>query len=147
LRVVQVDLFSDLLREYAAEMEEAPARILAAQVVNFLKGEDIAEVAHASAEPLRSQIGAVLPQVSERATKKMRADRQTREIVVATLRMMSVLGFSNQGKAWFSNPAQKRIEQLLAEYGPEFPQEITPAKYEQLTATYHAAKRDLWAAG
>ena len=37
LRLIQVDLYSDLRHEYAAEMEKEPASILAAQVVNFLK--------------------------------------------------------------------------------------------------------------
>src|SRR5271157_1133680 len=35
-----------------------------------------------------------------------------------------------------------RIEKLLVEYGPEFPEEINPAAYEQLSAKYHAVKRN-----
>jgi hypothetical protein len=38
-----------------------------------------------------------------------------------------------------------RIERLLVEYGPEFPEEITPEAYVQLTAAYHAVKRTAWA--
>jgi hypothetical protein len=76
----------------------------------------------------------------------MRADRQTREIIVATLRMTTVLNFGKYGRAWFQNPAKMRIERLLVEYGPEFPEEITPEAYVQLTAAYHAVKRTGWAA-
>ena len=76
----------------------------------------------------------------------MRADQQTREIIVATLRMTTVLNFGKYGRAWFQNPAKMRIEQLLVEYGPEFPEEITPEAYAQLTAKYHAVKRTAWAA-
>ena len=77
----------------------------------------------------------------------MQVDRQTREIIVATLRMTSVLMFWKYGKVWLQSPEQMRIRQLLVEYGPEFPEEITPAAYEQLTARYHAVKRAAWAAG
>ncbi len=76
----------------------------------------------------------------------MQADRQTREIIVATLRMTSVLMFGKYERAWLQSPAKMRIEQLLVEYGPEFPEEITPVAYEQLSARYHAIKRIAWAA-
>ena len=71
----------------------------------------------------------------------MQADRQTREIIVATLRMTNVLNFWRYGTAWLQDPAKMRIERLLVEYGPEFPEEITPEAYAQLTAAYHAVKR------
>jgi hypothetical protein len=146
LRAIQVDLFADLSSIYSSQMEGEAAKTLAAQVVNFLKGEDIDEIARVSDEPLRSRIMAVLPQVRQRAVECMRADRQTREIIVATLRMTTVLNFGKYGRAWFQDPAKMRIERLLAEYGPEFPEEISPEAYEQLAARYHAARRMTWAA-
>jgi hypothetical protein len=76
----------------------------------------------------------------------MQADRQTREIIVATPRMTTVLNFGKYGIAWFQDAAKMRIEQPLVEYGPEFPEEITLAAYEQLSARYHAVKRTAWAA-
>jgi len=127
-------------------MDREAARTLAAQVVNFIMGEDIDEIARVSDEPLRSRIMAILPQVRQRAAECMQADRQTREIIVATLRMTTVLNFGKYGRAWFQNPAKMRIERLLVEYGPEFPEEITPEAYAQLTAKYHAVKRTAWAA-
>jgi hypothetical protein len=127
-------------------MDGEVAGALAAQVVNFLKGEDIDEIARVSGEPLRSRIMAVLPQVRQRAAEYMQADRQTREIIVATLRMNSVLNFGKYGEEWLQSPAKMRIERLLVEYGPEFPEEITPAAYIQLFAAYHAVKRTAWAA-
>ena len=75
----------------------------------------------------------------------MQADRQTREIIVATLRMTTVLNFEKYGRAWFQNPEKMRIERLLVEYGPEFSEEITPEAYAQLPATYHVVKRTAWA--
>ena len=124
-------------------MDSDAAKTLAAQVANFLKGEGIEErhiIARVD-EPLRSRIMAILPQVSQRAAEYMQADRQTREIIVATLRMTSVLNFGEYGEAWLQDPAKIRIERLLVEYGPEFPDEITPAAYAQMFAAYHAVKR------
>jgi hypothetical protein len=146
LRALKVDLFADLSNIYSSQMDHEVAKTLAAQVVNFLMGGDINEIARVSDEPLRSRIMAILPQVRQRAAEYMQADRQIREIIVATHRMTSVLNFAKYGTAWLQNPEKMRIEQLLVEYGPEFPEEITPAAYMQLFATYHAVKRTTWAA-
>jgi hypothetical protein len=148
LRALQGDLFADLSNIYSSQMDVEVARTLAAQVVNFLKGEDIDEhhiIAHFE-EPLRSRIMAILPQVRQRAAEYMQADRQTREIIVATLRMTTVQNFWKYGEGWVQDPAQMRIERLLVQYGPEFPKEITPAAYAQMFAAYHAVKRTAWAA-
>ena len=146
LLVIQTDLYADLRNIYSSQMDREAAGTLAAQVVNFLMGKDIDEIARVSDEPLRSRIMAILPQVRQRAAECMQADRQTREIIVATLRMTSVLNFGKYGRAWFQSPAKMRIEHLLVEYGPEFPEEIAPEAYEQLAARYHAVKRTAWAA-
>ena len=146
LRLIQVDLYSELSNIYSSQMDVETANTLAAQVVNFLKGEDIEEIARAKNEPLRSWIMAILPEVRQRAAECMQADRQTREIIVATLRMTNVVNFWTYGEAWLQNPAKMRIQQLLVEYGPEFPEEISPEAYEQMTAKYHAVKRTAWAA-
>lgn len=146
LRLMKVDLANDICNIYSSQMDHKEARTLAAQVVNFLMGEDIDEIARVSDEPLRSRIMAILPQVRQRAAEYMQADRQTREIIVATHRMTSVLNFGKYGTAWLQDPAKMRIERLLVEYGPEFPEEITPAAYIQLFAAYHAVKHTAWAA-
>ena len=143
---VRVDLAEDLCNIYSSQMDREAARTLTAQVVNFLMGEDIDEIARVSDEPLRSRIMAILPRVRQRAAECMQADRQTREIIVVTLRMTTVLNFGKYGRAWFQNPAKMRIERLLVEYGPEFPEEINPAAYEQLATRYHEVKRTAWAA-
>jgi hypothetical protein len=146
LRLLQVDLFADLENIYSSQMDGHAAGTLAAQVVNFLKGEDIDEIARVSDEPLRSRIMAILPQVRQRAAEYMQADGRTREIIVATLRMKSVLNFGKYGEAWLESSEKTRIERVLVEYGPEFPEEIKPAAYMKLFSAYHEAKRTAWAA-
>ena len=61
LRAIQVDLFADLRNIYSSQMDGEAARTLAAQVVNFLKGEDIDEIARVSDEPLRSGLWPYCP--------------------------------------------------------------------------------------
>ena len=148
LRLLKVDLCVDLESIYSSQMERETARTLAAQVANFLTGEDMDEhhIIARFDEPLRSRIMAILPQVRQRAAEYMQVDRQTREIIVATLRMTTFLNFWKYGEAWFQNPAKMRIERLLVEYGPEFPEEITPVAYTQLFSAYHEVKRKAWAA-
>lgn len=146
LRLLKIDLCEDLSNIYSSKMEYEAARTLAAQVVNFLMGEDIDEIARISDEPLRSQIMVILPQIRQRTVEYMEADRQTREVIVATHRMTAVLNFGKYGTAWLEDPAKIRIERLLVEFGPEFPEEITPAAYVQLFSAYHAVKRTAWAA-
>jgi hypothetical protein len=144
IRAMKVDLCADLNNIYSSQMENKLARTLAAQVVNFLMGEDIDGIARDSDEPLRSWIMVVLPQVRQRAAEYMQADRQTREIIVATHRMSSVVNFGKYEIAWLQSPEKMRIERLLVEYGPEFPEEITPAAYAQLFDTYHSVKSIAW---
>ena len=146
LRLLRVDLFEDLSNIYSSQMEYEAANTLAAQVANFLMGGDIDEIARVSEEPLRSRIIAILPQVRQKAAEYMKADRQTREIIVATHRMTAVLNFGKYGTAWLEDPAKIRIERLLVEFGPEFPEEIAPAAYMQLFSAYHEVKRTVWAA-
>jgi hypothetical protein len=119
LRLLKVDLCVDLESIYSSQMERETARTLAAQVVNFLMGEDIDEhhIIARFDEPLRSRIMAILPQVRQRTAEYMQADRQTREIIVATHRMTAVLNFGKYGTAWLEDPEKIRIEQLLVEYG------------------------------
>jgi len=142
LRLLRVDLCVDLENIYSSQMERETARTLTAQVVNFLVGEDIDEhhIIARFDEPLRSRIMAILPQVRQRAAEYMQADRQTREVIVATLRMATFLNFWKYGEAWFQDPAKMRLERLLVEYGAEFPEEITPLAYAQMFSAYHAAK-------
>jgi len=148
VRLLRLDLFADLEQLYSSQMEGETARTLAAQVANFLMGEDIDEhhIIARFDEPLRSRIMAISPQVRQRAAEYMQADRQTRGIIVATLRMTTFLNFWKSGESWFENPEKMRIERLLVEYGTEFPEEITPVAYAQMFSAYHEVKRTAWAA-
>jgi hypothetical protein len=82
LREIQVSLYMRLRSQYSATMAEEPAGLLAAQVVNYLKGEDIAAVIENSAEPLKTQIGRIKDHIPESAAKAMAESRSTREVVV-----------------------------------------------------------------
>ena len=106
LRLTQVALCDELRDIYSSQMDGEVASTLAAQIVNFLKGVDIDEIARVKDEPLRSRIMAILPQVRQRAAECMQADRQTREIIVATLRMTNVPEFREVRNSVASEPSE-----------------------------------------
>jgi hypothetical protein len=137
LRLIQVSLFTTLRSQYLMTMEEEGAAILAAQVVNYLKGDDIVMVMEGSAEPLRSRIARIKDQLPESAAKAMKESRSTREVVVATLRMKEVMEFMRQGESHFHSDQHKRVHKLLSTYGPEFPDEIKPDRYLEMAHRYH----------
>src|SRR5712692_2871990 len=99
LRMMQVSLYKKLQSEYSPTMAGEPAGVLAAQVVNYLKGEDIMAVTEHSTEPLRSQIDRIKHRIPESALQVMAESRSTREVVVATLRMRGVLEFMLHGES------------------------------------------------
>jgi hypothetical protein len=129
LRYVQVTLCTVLQRHYSAAMSSESATLLAAQVVNHLKGEDIEVVITNSAEPLKSQIRQIRDSIPQRAKEAMASDRDIREVVVATLRMRTVLEFGLIGESYLHSDEKARIEEQLSVYGPEFPKEIDPNIY------------------
>jgi hypothetical protein len=110
-------------------MAKEPSMVLIAQVVNYLQGEDVAAVMQGAAEPLKSQIARIKDQVPDRAARAMAESENTREVIVATLRMRAVLEFMLQGEAYFRSSLHQRIDGLLSTYGPEFPYEIKPDLY------------------
>ena len=132
LRVIQVCLCKTLKSQYSATMAGEPASLLAAQVVNYLKGEDIMAVMERSAEPLRSQIDRIKGQIPESAARAMAESRSTREVVVATLRMKGMLEFMRQGESYLMSDQHHRIYKLLSTYGAEFPEEINPGSYLEM---------------
>jgi hypothetical protein len=117
-------------------MEEEAAGILAAQTVNYLKGEDIVAVMQNSPEPLKSRIARIKDQLPESAAKAMAESGSTREVVVGTLRMKEVLEFMLRGKSYLHSEQHQRTYRLLSTYGPEFPEEIKPDKYLAMAHRY-----------
>jgi hypothetical protein len=140
LRLIQVTLYSRLKSQYSATMPEESAGILAAQVVNYLKGDDIAVVIQTATEPLKSEIARIADQVPARAAAAMAESQNIREVIVGTLRMREILKFMTGGEAYMRSDEHRRIFALLAPYGPEFPEEIKPDTYVAMAEGYRQAQ-------
>jgi hypothetical protein len=136
LRLIQVSLFATLKSRYAETMGSESATFLAAQVVNYLKGEDIALVIDQALDPNKSQIIRIKDQVPQFAVEAMAASRHTREVIVATLRMREIIAFMADGESYFQSNEHQRIYDLLAPYGPEFPEEVNPERYLAMAHRY-----------
>jgi hypothetical protein len=136
LRMVSVSLYKKLTEQYLVSMPDETARVLAAQVGNYLRGEDIQAVMENSPEPLKTQMAEIRHRVPEYAEIAMRESLNTREVTVATLRMRETLGFMLQGEPYLHSDQSRRIGEILAAYGPEFPEEIKPGKYLAMAQRY-----------
>ncbi len=137
LRLIQISLFTKLKAKYSLTMEDESASLVAAQVVNYLKGEDIAAVIESSPEPLKSRIGRIRDHLPENAAEVMAESGSTREVIVATLRMRLVVNQMITGNTYPLSDQYKRISELLSAYGPEFPEAITVGKYAELSRRWH----------
>ena len=140
LRLIQVSLFSRLKAQYLATMPEESAKTVAAQVVNYLKGDDIALVIETATEPLKSEIARIAPQIPVHAAAAMAESQSTREVIVGTLRMREILKFMTDGEAYMRSDEHRRIFALLSPYGPEFPEEIKPDAYVAMAERYRQAQ-------
>ncbi len=137
-RLIQVSLYLDLTRRFLETMEMEPAGLLAAQVVNYLKGDDITAVMNSVAEPLKSQIALIIEEVPDHAVCAMADNFRTREVVVATLRMRTFVDFMFRGDSYMGSEEQRRIEDLLSPWGREFPDQITPERYLHMAEAYRS---------
>jgi hypothetical protein len=136
LRLIQVTLYHALSTKYALTLDLETAKILAAQVSNYLKGDDIEEVMQHCDEPLKSNIARIRTQVPDYAARAMMEDKDTREVVVANLRMRVVVNFGLIGASYLTSADKVRAENLLSLYGPEFPDATYPAEYLALAQRY-----------
>ena len=118
-------------------MEKESAAVLAAQVVNYLKGDDIVAVMEHSPEPLKSKIALITDQVPGRAANAMFESRSTREVFVGTLRMRELMKFMLGGESYLRSEEHQRVYKLLAPYGSEFPEEIKPDTYLRMAERYY----------
>jgi hypothetical protein len=137
MRVMQVSLCSRLDAQYSLTMEKESAAVLAVQVVNYLKGEDIVDLMERSPEPLKSKIAQIKDQVFGRSAKAMAESRSTREVIVGTLRMREVLKFMLNGESYARSDEHQRIYELLVPYSPEFPEAIKPDTYLEMAERYY----------
>jgi hypothetical protein len=106
LRDTQVALYTMLKTDYSAEMDVESAGVLAAQVANFLQGEAVEDVIANCAEPLKSQICKIKDRIPEHAHATMATSRSVREVVVATLRMRTVITFGLARVSYEAGPKQ-----------------------------------------
>jgi hypothetical protein len=107
------------------------------RVTNYLKAEDIERIRQNSAQPLRAEIDQIYDAIPEYARQAMAESRDTREAIVATLRFQCVVRFMLEGAAWLTSAQKERNEALLATYGLEFPEGISPEAYTLIAKRYY----------
>lgn len=126
---------------FKAEFEKVPeerdrAGLVAAQVVNYLTGEDLTSIPiEVEDDEVKAAILAVRPAIPKAADDIMRQDQGLREIIVETLRMRLILNAHYRFEEMVESGLEQRISDLLQVYGNEFTDhELTPRRYRALVA-------------
>jgi hypothetical protein len=115
--LIQVALFASLYFPYLLEMNDDKAKVLAAQVVNYLSGKDINRAIKISEEPLKAQIIAIKNIVEERAFFVMNNDKEVREMVVHYLRFKIQFAKAYEGYSDVLSSTEKyQVNDLLKRY-------------------------------
>lgn len=138
VRVMRVGLYEEFQRiispEIAKQLTKKQRSVLAAQMMNFLEGEEKG-VMHEQASPDTKKI---IPQVKHFiepcVTRILDNDSEIRKLVVYHLRVKVVVKFGLIGQPYMDGEEKKRIEELLLKYGKEYPEE---AKFEVFSGLVH----------
>jgi hypothetical protein len=138
-RSVPVCLATKLRAELVARgFPDEESRKIAAQGVNYITGEDWEAVVSKSSAEIKSVIAEHKSEVESAIRTLLLKDRSCREIVVYFLRIRTVLFAAQYGfDIWAENPMKERIDKILCEYGPEFPEEADPGKFSVMAQNFH----------
>ena len=68
----------------------------------------------------------------EMADEELKMLGVTREDLEASNKM-----FGGHSSKWMENPMKERIEKILSVYGPEFPEEADPIKFDRMVLDFH----------
>jgi len=106
---------------------------LAAQVENYLFGEDLDEVIKKVDNKVKDQIIQIKNHVPKWADDSMNRDKDFSEFVIQTIRMDMIFHQYFDGEKWLSeNPRGKRISKILMKYGGNVKEAPDPKKYDKL---------------
>jgi hypothetical protein len=104
------------------------------QVLNYLFAEDPNDFGDAPAEQIQrvKRIRRTVPE-DARQLMMMAGNEDMRRIVVYTLRMRTYFHTFYDGDDWLvGTPEGKRVQAILAEYGPEFPQATSDKDFAKM---------------
>ncbi len=133
-RIMRVCLFKILTDKIIADgLSEKNSKIIAAQGVNYITGEDWeAIIQNIQDLKIKSVTENYKLEIISYVENLLEKDKKLREIVVYFLRIRTVLFFHRFGKDWFENPMKERIEKILVEYGSEFPEGSDPVRFNEM---------------
>lgn len=106
---------------------------LAAQVENYLFGEDLDEVVKRVDNKVKDQILQIKKHVPKWADDAMNRDKDFSEFVIQTIRMDMIFHQYLDGEKWlFEDPRGKRVSEVLMKYGGNVTENPDPKKYDKL---------------
>ena len=137
-RIVSVTLYNNLVKECSTlNIDDNLKRVLSAQIVNYLLGQDIENVVlNIKDEVLETNFDKIKDKIKLYAEDKMSRDLEVRKLVVYTLRMHMALQECLLGKKYHITSDYERDYNLLLKYGNEFPDEVKQNMYMELCENF-----------
>ena len=137
-RVLKVDLYKKIVDwNFTKGIPEETAKVIAAQGVNYITGEDWEKNLQSATEEIKRTVDKHKSEIIPSVNAMLKTDKMCREIIVNYLRIKSVLLFAISGKEYLESDTHKRIEEILLIYGPEFPEEVDLIKFRKLMLDFH----------
>lgn len=105
----------------------------AAQVENYLFGEDLEEVNKKVSQEIREKILQVKGHIPKWADDAMNRDKDFCEFIIQTIRMDMVFHqYASDSKWLFEGSRGKRISEILTKYGGSISESPDPKRYDKL---------------
>jgi hypothetical protein len=137
-RMLKVDLYTKFVdRNLAKGMPEETAKVIAAQGVNYITGEDWEKNLQSATEEIKRIVDKHKSEIIPSVNAMLETDKMCREVIVNYLRIKSVLLSAMTGNEYMESDTKKRIEEILLTYGLEFPEEADPIKFGKLMLDFH----------
>lgn len=130
------DVIKNAYEKAGIEFDEKDG-ILAVGIVEYLTGNSIEEWVSRCDDESKPYAQDLSPLVEGKANEIMAADKSVREIIVYTLRMDFTIKASKYGAESIINTDYGvTVNKLLQQYGKEFPEEVSPEKYDLLVRNF-----------
>ena len=137
-RMLKVDLYKKFVDwNLAKGMPEETAKVIAAQGVNYITGEDWEKNLQSVTEEIKRIVDKHKSEIIPSVNAMLETDKMCREIIVNYLRIKDVLLFAMIGDEYLKSDAHERIFEILLTYGPEFPEAADPIKFGKLMLDFH----------
>lgn len=138
LPIAKLAIGKRLLLRFSGRYPEDVASVYAAQVMNYLTGNDIQLVFEQATEPLKSKLSQVIEYIPEVAIIEMRADPELRRTVLATLFWVDAIQHA-KGSAYLGSRLKAQVDAVQSVFPQEQYADLDSGRYLRLVKDFAEA--------